>query len=140
MTTPERPAAPEGRVRRSFGFLVRYGIAGGLSALTHLGTTWLLVELFGIRAVLATNVGFACSVGVSYTLQRSWVFRSARRHREAVPRFLTVVAIGATINLTVMAVGTELLDGNYVIVQLIALVAIPVSNLILNATWTFRTR
>jgi putative flippase GtrA len=138
MIGPEPP--PRARLARSAGFLVRYGIAGGASALTHLGTTWLLVEMAAIRPVLATNVGFALSIAVSYLLQRSWVFRSSRRHVQALPRFLIVVAISGLSNVTIVAVGTEVLDVHYLPVQIVALVAIPIINITLNATWTFRER
>jgi putative flippase GtrA len=117
--------------------LARYGVAGSLSAGTHFGATALLVELTGLRPSIATNVGFALSVIVSYVLQRAWVFRSPRRHRQAFPRFVTVVAISGVVNLTTMVVGTDLLDFPYLIVQGVAVAVIPLINYSLNSTWTF---
>lgn len=38
----------------------------------------------------------------------------------------------------VRALGTEVLDGHYVLVQVVALVLIPVSNCLINGLWTFR--
>jgi putative flippase GtrA len=122
------------------GRLVRYAVAGGASAATHLGTLTLLVELARVRAVVASSIGFVLSIIVSYTLQRRWVFASTIANRVAVPRFLVVTAVGLVLNATVVAVGTELLGRHYAPVQAVALVLIPLSNYLLNSLWTFRDR
>lgn len=118
--------------------LLRYAVAGSASALTHLGTTAVLVEVAGLRPVIASTIGFVASIVVSYLLQRRWVFNSPVSNRLAVPRFLTVTAIGFLLNASILWVGTEMLDIHYAPVQLVALVAIPVSNYLLNSLWTFR--
>lgn len=137
MTTPG--PSPEGlRGLRDLRRLVRYGVAGGLSAATHLGVLTVLVELASARPVVASTVGFVCSIGVSYGLQRSWVFGSSGRHRTLVPRFLTVTAVALALNTAVLHLGTEVLDVHYVLVQLVAIGLIPISNYLLNSLWTFR--
>jgi putative flippase GtrA len=118
--------------------LLRYGVAGGASALTHLGITALLVEVAAVRPVVASTIGFVASIAVSYLLQRRWVFHSQVANRLALPRFLTVTAIGFLLNGSILWIGTEVLDVHYAPVQLVALVAIPVSNYVLNSLWTFR--
>jgi putative flippase GtrA len=118
--------------------LLRYAFAGGASALTHLGVTALLVEVAGRRPVIASTIGFVASIAVSYLLQRRWVFRSQVANRLAIPRFLTVTAVGFLLNASILWIGTEVLDVHYAPVQLVALVAIPVSNYLLNSLWTFR--
>jgi putative flippase GtrA len=120
------------------GRLLRYAVAGGASALTHLGTTALLVEVAAVRPVVASTIGFVASIAVSYLLQRRWVFHSPVANRLALPRFLTVTAIGFLLNGSILWVGTEVLDVHYAPVQLVALVVIPVSNYVLNSLWTFR--
>lgn len=117
--------------------LVRYGFAGGLSALSHLGTTIALVELLAVDPPLASACGFGISVVVSYVLQRYWVFRSTRVHREAMPLFLAVVAVAGTVNVVIVAVGTTVLGLPYVVPQAVALVVIPVVNYVLNSLVTF---
>lgn len=118
--------------------LLRYAVAGGASALTHLGMTALLVEVAGLRPVFASTIGFVASIAVSFLLQRGWVFRSQVPNRLAVPRFLTVTAVGFALNASILWIGTEVLEVHYAPVQLVALVAIPVSNYLLNSLWTFR--
>jgi putative flippase GtrA len=137
VTTPG--PSPGGLARLTdLGRLVRYGISGGLSALTHVGTLALLVELAGVRPVVGSTVGFVLSIAVSYGLQRTWVFASAGRHRTLLPRFLTVTAAALVLNAVVLHVGTEVLEAHYVAVQIVALVLIPLSNYLLNSLWTFR--
>lgn len=118
--------------------LLRYGVAGGMSAATHVGTLTLLVESGSARPVAASSIGFLLSVLVSYTLQKRWVFASPTRHRIAVPRFLTATLTALVLNTAVLWLGTEILSLNYLVVQLTALVLIPLSNYVINSTWTFR--
>lgn len=120
------------------GRLVRYGISGGLSAITHFSTG---LALSGImRPVIASTAGFAASVIVSYVLQHAWVFRSAASHSVAGGRFLTVTVAALALNTSVLWLGTEVLRAPYPYVQAVALVAIPVLNYTINSRWTFRTR
>jgi putative flippase GtrA len=118
--------------------LIRYGLAGGLAAAAHLATLAALVELFGLRPVLASTVGFGAGLVVSYTLQRRWVFASRERHRTLLPRFLTVIAVALLLNTVVVHLGTEVLAVHYVLVQLVAFGLIPLNNYVLNSLWTFR--
>ncbi|MBL7262009.1 GtrA family protein [Paractinoplanes lichenicola] len=118
--------------------LVRYAISGGASAVTHVGVGFLLAGGLGIRAVLASALGFGASVLVSYGLQRSWVFRSTTGHLVAGRRFLTVTAVALCANSLILWLGTEVLTGPFVLVQAVALVTIPVVNYVLNSHWTFR--
>lgn len=137
MTTPG--PSPTGLARLTdLGRLVRYGVAGGLSALTHLGTLALLVELVGMRPVVGSTIGFLMSIAVSYGLQRTWVFANRNRHRTLLPRFLTVTAAALLLNTVVLHVGTEVLEAHYAAVQVVAIVLIPLSNYLLNSLWTFR--
>jgi len=120
------------------GRLVRYGVSGGASALTHFGVGLALASL-GVRPIVASTAGFVASILVSYGLQHAWVFRSAAAHAVAGGKFLTVTAVAFALNTVILWLGTEMLPGRYPVVQAIALVAIPVVNYSLNSRWTFRT-
>jgi putative flippase GtrA len=118
--------------------LIRYAISGGASALTHFGLGFVLAEGLGVRPVVASTTGFVASILVSYLLQHSWVFRSATRHAVAGGRFLTVTAIAFALNTVILWTGTEALHAPFVMVQSVALVAIPMVNYVMNSRWTFR--
>ncbi|MFA9446133.1 GtrA family protein [Egicoccus sp. AB-alg6-2] len=133
------------RARRPHGLrdlrrLVRYGISGGTAALTHFTVLTALVELTGLRPVLASAIGFLCGLVVSYTLQRRWVFATGLKHAFTLPRFLAVVGLGLAINSTVLWIGTEHLHHHYALVQLVAFAVVPLNNYVLNSLWTFRER
>jgi len=125
-------------VSPGLGRLIRYGISGGASAATHFGIGLLLAEGSGVRPVVASTTGFVASILVSYVLQHAWVFRSATRHTVAGSRFLTVTGLAFALNATVLWIGTEVMSAPFVLVQSVALVAIPVVNYVLNSRWTFR--
>jgi putative flippase GtrA len=119
------------------GRLVRYGISGGASAATHFSVGYLLAEGLHLWPVLASTIGFAASIAVSYTLQHAWVFRSAAGHTAAAPKFLAVTGAALALNTTVLWLGTAVLHAPYAMVQAVALVLIPLLNYSLNSRWTF---
>lgn len=134
--TDPAPKRPHGLrdVRR----LIRYAIAGCTAATTHFGVLTLLVEVGGLRPVVASAVGFMCGFVVSYLLQRRWVFATALRHGFTLPRFVVVIGLGLLINTTVLWIGTEYLEHHYALVQLAAFVVVPLNNYVLHSLWTFR--
>jgi putative flippase GtrA len=144
MTAPADHAEPtHGSPRRPHGLrdlrrLVRYGISGGTAATVHLGVLTLLVELGGLRPVVASAVGFLCGFVVSYLLQRRWVFATDHRHGFTLPRFVVVIGLGLLINTAVLWLGTEYLEHHYALVQLAAFAVVPLNNYVLNSLWTFR--
>ena len=117
--------------------LARYGISGGLSALTHLTVGTAAAVLLGLPPVTASTIGFAASIAVSYLLQRAWVFGSAAGHASTGPRFLTVTAAALALNTAVLWIGADLLGGPYAVVQAVAILLIPALNYLLNSRWTF---
>jgi putative flippase GtrA len=122
----------------SLGRLVRYGLSGGASALTHALVLVALVEAAHVWPVAASVAGFVASILVSYALQRSWVFASATRHAVTGPRFVTVTGVAFLLNAGIMWVGTGLQGVGYPVAQAVAFVAVPISNYTLNSRWTFR--
>lgn len=138
MTASERTPRSGSRGLADVRRLIRYGLAGGLAAAAHLGTLAGLVEVFGLRPVIASTAGFGVGLVVSYTLQRRWVFANRGRHRTLLPRFLTVVAVALLLNTVVVHVGTEVMAMHYALVQLVAFGLIPLNNYVLNSLWTFR--
>ncbi len=125
------------RINGELARLVRYGVSGGASTVTHFGIGLAGVHLLHLRPVIASSTGFLASIAVSYLLQRQWVFRSAAGHALAGSKFLAVTAVAFTINTTVLWLGTEILHAPYPVVQPIALTLIPLINYVLNSRWTF---
>lgn len=118
-------------------FLFRYASAGVAGALTLLSVVVLLVDVAGVAPSVATNIGYGMGVVINYLLQRSWVFRSTRRHREAFPRFLVAVLAGASANYLAMIGGMRLLKLDYIFAQVVAMACVPFATFSLNLFWTF---
>ncbi|AKS43002.1 GtrA family protein [Wenzhouxiangella marina] len=120
--------------------LLRYGLTGALSLLTHLAVLLILVEGFGRPPVLSSALGFVASFFVSFGLQHHWVFEHAQPMTRTLPRFLAVTGFGLLLNTSIMALGTQLLGLHYLLVQAVAFAAVPISNYLLNRAWTFHDR
>jgi putative flippase GtrA len=97
-----------------------------------------LTYLAHVQSTLASSIGFALSILVSYTLQRFWVFADAQSDYRSSIKFLTVTAMAFCINVGVMWTGTEVFNIEPIIPQAVALVLIPVFNFVVNRAWTFR--
>jgi putative flippase GtrA len=117
--------------------IARYGVSGVLSALTHLIVGLGASVLLGFPPVPASTVGFGASVGVSYLLQRAWVFRSGTAHTVTGPRFLTVTAAAFGLNTAILWTGTSLAGAPFATAQIVAILLIPGLNYLLNSRWTF---
>lgn len=118
---------------------MRYVISGTLSAGAHIGTLAALVAL-DIGPVPASTIGFIFSIVVSYSLQRVWVFRSSDSHLRTAPRFALATLVAMILNSVIMTLGVEVFTVNYIAAQLVALILIPVSNYVINSSWTFAER
>jgi putative flippase GtrA len=122
------------------GRLLRYAMTGLASFLTHLLVLLGLVELLHIRPVTASAAGFMASVLVSFLLQRGWVFASKASLAGAIPSFALVTGFGFLLNISIIMIGVDWWSLNYLHVQAVAFVLIPVSNYLLNGLWTFAGR
>ena len=69
-----------------------------------------LVQIFIIKPVYASTVGYLISALVSYYLNYVFTFRSTARHHVAMAKFLFVVTVGLSLNAAVMYWLTEVLS------------------------------
>ena len=54
--------------------IIKYGIAGGTAAASHLGILFILVTYYEISKIHASNIGFLCAMIVNYSVQNFYVF------------------------------------------------------------------
>lgn len=99
-----------------------------------------LVERAGVDAVTASLAGFAAGAGVNYVLAHRVVFRSARSHAEALPRFLAVAGSGFIINGLLMGLWVHRFGWPYLPAQLLTTLLLLFWHYGANALWTFRER
>lgn len=121
-------------LRRMF----RFGLVGVAATPVHYLALVVLVEAFGVAPVAATVAGSALGAWVNYLLNRRFTFRSAKRHREAFPRFVTVAFGTGVLNAVLVYVGADLCGMHYLAAQIVATLIVFLTNFCLHAVWSFR--
>jgi len=116
---------------------LRYGLAGGVAALTHLVVLVVLTEVVRLPATLASAVGFSCAVPVNYVLQHRFVFNRRSRHLVFFPRYLSITLLTLGLNTVLFWLLTEGLGVFYVVSQVITIGLIVPLNYVLNRAFTF---
>lgn len=119
---------------KQFSVFSLVGVAGTLA---HYALLFLLVSSQTAHPVPASVAGAVLGAVINYALNYRFTFRSARRHREALPRFLTIAAVGLALNAALMFLLVEPLQLHYLIAQLIATGCVLVWNFLGNRHWTF---
>ncbi len=116
----------------------RYTLTGGIATAVHYGVLLGLVEAGHIAAGWAAAVGAAAGALVAYLGNRRFVFAgSGASHRQALPRFLTVAALGAAVSGLVVWLGSTALGVHYLAAQVVATVLVLVLTYRLNRAWSF---
>ena len=128
------------RVKLAFGVppgqLVRFASAGTAATATHYLMLILLVELAGVNPTVASVIGYGVSWVVNYSLNRRFTFKSARPHREALGRFVSVGVMALLLNSTAMAIATAV-GIHYLVAQVLATSLVFCWTFTCNRLWTF---
>jgi putative flippase GtrA len=99
------------RIPERYRKLVRFTISGGTGFLVNLVVLIALVELTGMRPVVASVGAFVCAFGVSFTLQKFWTFKDAglTEAPQQATRYLVVALVNLALNALLMYLFTEVL-------------------------------
>jgi putative flippase GtrA len=116
---------------------VNFTGVGFISATGHYGLLIALVQLAGVAAVPASAAGALLGAWINYSVNYHFTFRSSKRHREAVPKFAAVAAIGLVLNTIFMWVGVELIGAHYLLSQLVTTGLVLIWSFAGNRFWTF---
>ena len=117
---------------------VRYSLTGGMATAVHYGVLLILVEVVHIAAGWAAALGAIAGAAVAYLGNRRFTFTgSVARHRQALPRFLTVAALGAAVSGLVVWLGSTALGVHYLAAQVVATILVLVLTYRLNRAWSF---
>ena len=104
-----------------------------------LGSLWLLVEQFGVDALVAAAVGFILANSIHYWFGRTWIFRGTER--AVVPGyvyFLINGVIGLAITLALFHAFLELTSIDYLAARIIVSVFAGLAMFLLNGMLNFR--
>lgn len=122
-------------------FLLRYAIAGLVNTAIGYAVIATLDIGLGVDSHAANLAGYIVGAGISYFLQRSFVFASNASHGRSVPRYVAAALVAFLVNQAVLSLGLQVLGDakpGRAIAQLIAVASYSVLLLILLRLWVFR--
>ena len=117
---------------------IRYAGAGGVGTAIHYLVLTLIVEACSVSPAWASVAGALAGAIVNYFINYHLTFASKRPHRETLPRFFAIAALGATLNGIGMCVFTQRLTMHYLVAQCLCTVVVLLVGFVLNKVWTFK--
>lgn len=117
---------------------VLYAALNGIGTLAHYATLVALVEALEADPVVGSACGFAVGGLVNYALSYAVVFRSDKRHGEALAKFFTVAGLGLAWNSLLMAALVNGAGLPYLAAQVLTTAVLLLWHYGGNALWTFR--
>ena len=117
--------------------LLRFGSVGLASSAIYFGLLWVFTALTpwptAVRGTLAYGIGIA----FNYVLQKSFTFRSGRRHQQAGPRYAVIHLGGMLINGGLLWLGVDVAGWNYLLVQIAAIGVVTIWSYLGQRFWAF---
>lgn len=123
--------------RRTLGAqFAKFAAVGGLGTALHYLVLLVLVSLAQMPPGRAAFLGATAGACVVYLLNRRYTFDSRQAHGRAVPRFVLLALVGASLNGAIVGVlsGAGL---HFLLAQVLATGAILVLNFIVSKLWIF---
>jgi putative flippase GtrA len=114
-----------------------YALVGAVATGVQYVVLVSLVELTTVGAAMGAALGATAGALAAYAGNHRFTFASDAAHARALPRFLTVAALGATTSAALVHAGTAWLGLHYLLPQAVATVLVFVSGFVLNRRWTF---
>ena len=116
--------------------LLRFGVVGGCSAGVYIVVMAGLVSRANL--ILAAVVAYLAAMVVNYTLQKLWTFKSDRRHREAIPKYIVTHVTAIALNSLILEFLHGRLGAPLIPTQLLAFGAIAIWSYCCQRLWVFR--
>lgn len=114
--------------------IVRFGLAGGIATLTHIGVAFTLLHVFSTNVFVANIFGFLCAFTLSYLLQSLFVFKKNLSLKH-VKRFFMVQFSALLISQLI----SELFkDANSYLRVLLVVFMIPLVTYVIHRMWTYK--
>ncbi|MEC9361688.1 MAG: GtrA family protein [Pseudomonadota bacterium] len=135
--SPDMVQFSDPNLRAQVARFTRFVIVGGFATALMYALLLVGVEGLGMTPVPASVVAYGLSAIANYALNRRLTFRSTQRHRVALPRFAAVSGAGLIINTLIMYVGTTMMNGHYLVVQILATAVVLLWNYLGSYLWTF---
>jgi putative flippase GtrA len=122
--------------------IVRYLIAGGTAAASHLAIFFVLVQFGHLYYLHASIVGFVMAIVVSFAMQKFWTFRDTPLHdvHMQFSRYAAVVFTNLLLNTMLVYLFVEKIGMWYLPAQIIATIIIAITGYFGYRHFVFRER
>jgi len=114
-----------------------YSAVGLIGTSVHYLILWVLVEWGHRGSVSGTACGFVAGAITNYFANYHLTFKSRKNHQVALPQFLSIAVVGLVINTLVMAIGIQLFNLHYIVIQMFATGLVLMVTFLGNKYWTF---
>jgi putative flippase GtrA len=137
------PSAPSGGGSRTaalvaqFWELLRFGWVGTLTLGIYVVELWLLDRFCDLPTWLDATFAYGPCLVINYLLQRTFTFRSGKRHSLAGPRYLVIQLGGLAINSGFIWLGAEVLHWPFLVAQFAALATLALWSYLGQKLWAF---
>lgn len=118
---------------------IQYGIVGIMGTIIHTSILTICVELFSIRPLISTVIGFLFSLIASYILNSFWTFKSASMQKGSFLKYSITCLLGLLINMVIMYLVVDIANNSYLLAQFLAVVIVPIFNFTLSKYWVFNS-
>lgn len=121
--------------------ILRYLVAGGTAAASHLAFLYLFVEYGGMQYMSASIAGFICAIFVSFAMQKFLTFQDRQTHdlHSQFARYLVVTGANLALNTLLMYILVEA-GMWYMVAQAITTTVVAVTGYVGYTYFVFRTR
>lgn len=116
---------------------LKFTAVGCAATITTFIVLIVLVEWFNLHAILGSCAGYLAGAAVNYALNYRYTFNSTKRHRDALPRFTVILAVGILLNTALMFWAVTVLSMHYLLAQLIAVAVVLFWSYTANRLWAF---
>lgn len=116
--------------------LLRFGLVGLVTTATYALVSLLIIEKFGLPALIASMIGFMSATGISYLGHALFSFRVKGDHKNFVWRFL-VLAGGGFISVTGLVWLLDVLNVSPRMTIALVVLIIPLLTYLFNRLWVF---
>ncbi|MDM0081984.1 GtrA family protein [Variovorax sp. J31P179] len=118
--------------------LLKFAMVGVLNTALGYAVIFGCMYLFGLGAVVSNVLGYAVGLVVSYSLNRSFTFRSSGARRVEAVRFVAIFLLAYLANLGVLVLSTRRFGWHEGVAQVIAGVVYFGLSFVLNKYYVFR--
>ncbi len=134
--------------KQEFIKLIKFGVTGVANTAVDYIVSAIFFNLIGCPQVLSTALGFSCGVVCSYTINRSWTFKTKNGYfSPEFIKFIVVNIIGLLINIGLMALFTNIVFVNtslsenavFYISKIIITAVVMILNFVGSRFWVFKS-